>query len=98
MKSWAWMLSGLIVWTIHFVGVYAIASVADIAADPQAPVWRVTGWVFSAACALATAVMLALAIQRLRRPADEPFRHEMALMSNLVGLIAIAWQALPFAF
>lgn len=92
------MLSGLIVWTVHFVGVYALASVADIAADPQAPVWRIAGWVFSATCALATAVMLGFAIQRLRRSANERFRHEMALMGNLVGLISIAWQALPFAF
>ena len=28
MRAWIWMLGGLIVWTIHFFGVYTIASAA----------------------------------------------------------------------
>ena len=31
MKAWAWMLGGLTLWGFHFLGVYLIASVADVA-------------------------------------------------------------------
>ena len=30
MMRWAWMLGGLIVWAIHFLGVYIIASLGDV--------------------------------------------------------------------
>src|SRR5690606_37788564 len=40
MARWAWMLGGLIVWTVHFMGVYAIASLADVVSRADDPAWR----------------------------------------------------------
>ena len=46
------MLGGLIVWTVHFMGVYAIASLADVVSRADDPNWRMVGLAFSGACAL----------------------------------------------
>ena len=47
MRRWAWMLGGLIVWTVHFMGLYAIASAADVVSRADDPLWRMGGLAFS---------------------------------------------------
>ena len=99
MRSWAWMLGGLIVWTVHLFGAYAIASLAVVVAQAVAPAWRAAGMAFSLACLSGAVVIAGIALRRLRKPREESpgFRHEVALLSSLVAMIGIAWQALPFA-
>ena len=41
MARWTWMLGGLIVWTVHFMGVYAIASAASAQLPGNSRVSRV---------------------------------------------------------
>ena len=97
MLRWAWMLGGLIVWTVHFMGVYAIASLGDVVSRADDPFWRMAGLAFSVAC-LAAAVGLALwAARKLRRRRDPAtaFGDQLALLGAGAAAIAIVWQALP---
>jgi hypothetical protein len=97
MRRWAWMLGGLIVWLVHFMGVYGIASLADVVSRADDPLWRMIGLVFSAACLLAAVVLTGRAARRLRRPADPSthFGDQLALLGGGVATVAIIWQALP---
>lgn len=97
MLRWAWILGGLIVWTVHFMGVYGIASLADVVSRADDPVWRMIGLAFSVAC-LAAAVGLALwAGRRLRGGNDAAagFGDQLALLGAALAAVAIVWQALP---
>lgn len=91
------MTGGLLVWAIHFLGVYALASLADVVARADDPAWRAAALVFSAVCVLASAVLLAIAVKRLRRAdgEDPGFRDQLAALGAGLALIAIVWQALP---
>lgn len=86
MKTWLILLSGLLVWTIHFFGLYAIAEIA-----PQP--WLVVA--LTAACLGADAWLL-LFIRRL--PPDDDFavwRRSVAMAGVGLSLLAVCWQALP---
>lgn len=97
MGRWIWMLGGLIVWTIHFMGVYAIASLADVVSRADDPAWRMIGLVFSGACVLATLAITVAAARRVGRSADSAvgFGDQLALLGGGVATVAIIWQALP---
>ena len=97
MGRWLWMLGGLIVWAVHFMGVYAIASLGDVVSEADDPVWRMTGLAFSGVCLLAALGLTFLAGRRLGE-ADTPavgFGDQLAVMGGGVAVVAIAWQALP---
>ena len=97
MRAWAWMLGGLILWAAHFLGVYAIASVADVVATADDPAWRMAGLGFSAICVLAGVALGLIALRCLRRAEGEVsgFRRELAVLGFGVAVVAMIWQALP---
>lgn len=97
MRRWVWMLGGLIVWTVHFMGVYAIASLADVVSEADDPAWRMVGLGFSAICVLAAAGIAVAALRRVRGPTDPAagFGDQLALLGAGVAVVAIVWQALP---
>lgn len=100
MARWAYMLGGLIVWTIHFVGVYAIASLADVVARADDFLWRMIGLGFSVICLVATLAIAVIAIRDARgREEGEYETHalipQLAAMGAAVAALAIAWQAMP---
>ena len=97
MRRWLWMLGGLIVWTVHFMGIYAIASVADVVSRADDAGWRMIGLAFSAACLLAALAISAWAGRRLGRGTDPStaFGDQLALLGGGVATVAIVWQALP---
>jgi amino acid transporter len=97
MLRWAWMLGGLIVWFVHFMGVYGIASLGDVVSEADDPLWRMIGLGFSGVCVLAAVALAVAALRRVRRttePADD-FRNQLALLGGGVAALAIVWQALP---
>ena len=97
MGRWIWMLGGLIVWTIHFMGIYAIASLADVVSRADDLTWRMIGLAFSGVCVLAALAITVAAARRVRRSAGPPaaFGDQLALLGGGVATVAIIWQALP---
>lgn len=86
MKSWLILLGGLLVWTVHFFGLYAIAEIA-----PRA--WLVLA--LTVLC-LGTDIWLQLFIRRLPRDDDfAAWRRSVALIGTGLSLLAVCWQALP---
>ena len=61
MRTWAWMTGGLILWAAHFMGLYALASAADVVSTADDPAWRMGGLAFSVVCVALAAVLLLLA-------------------------------------
>lgn len=82
---------------IHFLGVYALASLADVVVSADDPRWRAAGLGFSVLCVLASAALLILAARRLRRTDGEGrrFPDQVAALGAGLALVAIVWQALP---
>lgn len=93
MRAWIWMLGGLIVWTVHFFGVYTIASAADVYATADDFRWRMGGLAFSGLCLIASLILLAIAVRRVR--ANSGLANQLAALGAGTAAIAIVWQALP---
>ena len=86
MRSWLILLGGLLVWTVHFFGLYALAEIA-----PH------SGLVLGL-----TAICIAADLWLLRRsrslPASEDFsawRRSVAMGGAALSLVAVGWQGLP---
>lgn len=92
MREWRMMLGPFLIWTAHFVLVYAIASVADIRPPTESASWRIGGLVVSAAC-IAGLILFA---------ATTRSKKELSSLATLIGLcgsalgaVAVARQSLP---
>ena len=97
MRRWAFTLLGLIIWAVHFLGVYTIASLADVVSHADDPPWRLGVLAFSLVCGLAALGAGVVAVRRLRRTEAEPgrFMDELAAVGAGIAFVAIVWQALP---
>lgn len=97
MKRWAFMLGGLIVWSAHFLGVYVIASIADVVADDAHPLSRAAVGAFTALCFLAAGALTLAAARRWRRgdAGEMGFEHAIAATGGAVAAVSILWQGLP---
>lgn len=96
MKRWGYILGGLIVWTVHFLGVYVIASVGDVAADADHPLSRVAVGVLTVVCLIAAGVLTVVAARRWRRGGGElGFENAVAATGGAISAISILWQGLP---
>jgi hypothetical protein len=92
------MLGGLLIWTLHFMGVYIIASVADVVATADDFRWRMGGLAFSALCLLGAVAAGAAAFTALRAgPRDEltRFGAALGLLGAAIGGLGIIFQSLP---
>ena len=97
MKRWGYILGGLIVWTGHFLGVYVIASVGDVAADADHPLSRAAVGVFTLVCLIAAGGLTVVAARRWRRGGGESagFADIIAAAGGAISAISILWQGLP---
>ncbi|MFT4956234.1 MAG: hypothetical protein ACI8U3_002639 [Brevundimonas sp.] len=96
MKRWGYILGGLIVWTVHFLGVYVIASVGDVAADADHPLSRAAVGIFTLICLIAAGGLTVAAARRWRRGGDEMgFENIIAATGGAISAISILWQGLP---
>jgi hypothetical protein len=85
MKSWFALLGGLIVWTVHFFGLYAIGEI-----DPRI-VWVV------ALTLVCLAANIWLLLRFVRMSSEEHFsrwRRSVAIGGVGLSLVAVAWQSL----
>ncbi|QYF87410.1 hypothetical protein [Brevundimonas sp. PAMC22021] len=97
-RTWVLMLAGLSIWALHFIGVYLIASVADVVATADDFAWRMGGVAFSVACALLCGAAIALPAMALRRGTGaevERFSLQLGVLGGAIGLIGIVYQTLP---
>ena len=96
MRRWLFLLGGLIVWAAHFLGVYAIGSLAAIRPLQEDGLWRGALVAFSLLCAGA-AGLLAIRAGLLSTVGDTPhrFKARVAAMAAALSVVAIAWQTLP---
>lgn len=90
MRTWAILLGGMIIWTVHFFTLYIIASI-----------WLTTPlarWLTLAVTLLCLAAV-ALGLVHLRRHDDgssmDRWVHTIASAGLGVAGIAIVWQGLP---
>jgi hypothetical protein len=100
-RRWLAMLSGLILWAAHFLGVYLIASVADVVAEADAPAWRWGGVLFSLICMLGAVAIMGLATRAIHRQTEAQraglsgFLLSLTAVGGAVALVGILWQTLP---
>ncbi|RHW16445.1 hypothetical protein D1610_15165 [Sphingomonas gilva] len=92
MRAWLLLLGGLIVWAVHFFGLYIVASVF-LTTDTA----RMLALLVTLACLIADAMLLAAAM-RANRAADDGTRRWIASLAALgaaISLVAVIWQGLP---
>lgn len=90
MRSWAILLGGLVIWTVHFFALYIVASIWL-----TTPLARMLAGAITLVCLGAIALALA-AIRRTecRTPMDR-WTGSVGLVGLGIGAIAVFWQALP---
>jgi hypothetical protein len=98
MKRWFWLTAGLLIWAIHFMGVYLISSAADVWSSTDAPASRLTGLAFSAGCLVAVAGAAAGIWRRRGRSVAEAWERRVGMAGTVVAGIGVVWQTAPLAF
>lgn len=98
--AWTLLLWGPLVWTVHFIFIYGVASLALTLRPAAGPAPRIA----IAAGTLAALALIAAAVWRADRyaagqPGDPLFRFWTAStrMLCLISAVAVVWQALPAA-
>lgn len=92
MRASAYMLGGLLVWTVHFFGIYVAGSIF-LTSDTT----RLISALLTIVCLAAAAVLALLGWKRRKWPLD-PFgrwTHRIAGLGAAAAFVAIIWQALP---
>ncbi len=98
MKRWLAMTAGLLIWAGHFLGLYLLASAADVWSSTEAAAGRWIGLGFSLLC-LALIAVVAVVMARRSLP-DGPglWERRVALTGALVAGVGVTWQTAPLAF
>jgi hypothetical protein len=96
MRRWSYILGGLLIWALHFSGVYAIASLEAQTQANDAAAWRRAAIVFSFLCLAACLAISVRVFRRWRSAATPvPFHEQLAALGGGVAAIAVGWQTLP---
>ena len=93
MRAWIFILGGLIVWTVHFFGLYVLASVF-----PDMAIARVLAGFLTLACLGLDGFLLWRAARILQSGDVEEVRHWKALIATLaaaISSVAVVWQGFP---
>lgn len=93
MRAWAFMLGGMIVWTVHFFALYIVASVFL-----TSTISRVLTGLITLACLAAAALLLVRATRANRGGGKDAFARWQAYLAALtaaLALVAVVWQGLP---
>lgn len=96
MRTWLLLLAPMGIWAAHFLGVYGIASVFDVAARADVPLSRATVGAFTLACATADLLLLRFALRRPETGDDvAALTRTVAATGAGFSLAAVLWQGLP---
>lgn len=95
---WFWLTAGLLIWAGHFIGLYLIASVSDVWATIDAPMFRLIGLAFSVVCLV---ILGSVAAALWLRPVLSPlamWERRVGLCGAMMAGIGMTWQTMPLAF
>lgn len=87
MRTWLLLLGGLIVWAVHFFGLYAAGEIGG-----HAPAARIAIGLLTLACLAADAGLVLIA---LRLPSGDGFarwRRSVAPLGAGLSIVAVCWQ------
>ncbi len=93
MRAWAFILGGLLVWTVHFFGLYILASVF-----PDMLIARVLAGLLTLVCLAFDGYLLWQAARILKSDGVEEVRRWKALIAALaaaISFVAVLWQGFP---
>jgi hypothetical protein len=89
-RTWALLLGGLIVWTVHFFALYAVASVFL-----TTPLARALTGVITLACLGAVAFLIVRVRKFGTASAMDRWVHAVSLVGLGLSGVSILWQGLP---
>lgn len=95
------MMGGMLVWAVHFAGIYAIASVFDVIATADALGSRVATGALTLVCLAADAALFLVTALRRKGDVGDPVIRWMMAVGTLiaaVSFVSVAWQGLPALF
>ncbi len=93
MRTWPYLLGGLLVWTVQFFGLYIFSSLF-----PHTVLARVLGGVLTLVGLAANVLLLRYAVGSLMSGEREEVRHwthYLAALGAAVSLVAVLLQGLP---
>lgn len=97
MRPWLFLIAPFLIWSLHFGGVYAIASVFDVVREAGVPAsrWATAG--FSLACLIAAVTVGLMAARGIARQTSETGRWILSLsaMGSALTALSVIWQGLP---
>lgn len=90
MRRWTFLLGGMIVWTVHFFALYAIASIFL-----TTPLARTLVIVVSVGCLAADAWLFRRALAAPRADGIDAWSRTLAMLTIGISALAVFWQAFP---
>lgn len=90
MERWIFMLGGMLVWTVHFLALYAIASIFL-----TTPLARALTVVVSVGCLAADALLFRRALAAPHMDGIDRWSRTMALLMIGISAVAVLWQTFP---
>jgi hypothetical protein len=97
-RSWLYILGGLLIWALHFLGVYAFVSLAAQTRAADTAEWQAASLALSVICGLGAGALFLVASRRARRTSSASLADHVAALSAMVGGIGVLWQAFAPAF
>ena len=92
MRAWAFLMGGLLIWTVHFFAVYLAASIFLTSGTTRI----ITAFV-TLACLAAAGALTWVGCRELRRRDDrfERWTSRIAVWAGIGAFVAVLWQGLP---
>lgn len=90
MRGWTFLLGGLIVWTVHFFSLYAIASILLTTVYA-----RIASLGVTLLCLGADLILFRHARRGSSADRTERWMRGVALSGLVISAVAIVWQAMP---
>lgn len=92
MRDWRIILGGLVCWTLHFLVIYGLASLADLSDPATRRLWSSLGL---AGTGLALVAVTWIAVEARSKQTRSHLTRYLGLGGSIVSGVAIMLQSLP---